>query len=53
MVEIQISEVVAIPAPFSLAQQWVGIGKDCCVGEEKSRLSVKLVFMVTSHAVFC
>jgi len=25
MVEVQICEVDALPAPFSLAQQWVGI----------------------------
>jgi hypothetical protein len=28
MVEVQTSEVDALPTPFSLAQQWVGIDKN-------------------------
>jgi hypothetical protein len=31
MVEVQTSELVATPAQFSLAQQWVGVGKHCWV----------------------
>jgi hypothetical protein len=34
MVEVQICEVHAIPAAFSLAQQWVGIDKHCWVRQE-------------------
>jgi hypothetical protein len=34
----------AISAPFSLAQQWVGIGKHCWVGQE----TMTLVSMVAS-----
>jgi hypothetical protein len=36
MVEVQSCEVDALPAPFSLAQQWVGIVKNC---------------MITSHTI--
>jgi hypothetical protein len=31
MVDIQNFEVYALPAPFSLAQQWVRMGKHCLV----------------------
>jgi hypothetical protein len=40
MVDIQNFEVDAIPAPFSLAQQWVKIDMHCSVS------------MVTSHTIF-
>jgi len=40
MVDIRNCEVDAIPAPFSLAQQWVKIDRHCWVS------------MVTSHTIF-
>jgi hypothetical protein len=41
------SEVAKIPAPFSLAQQWVRIGKHCLV-EKKT---MRLISMVTSPTI--
>jgi hypothetical protein len=31
MVDVQNCDVAAIPAPFRLSQQWIGIEKHCCV----------------------
>jgi hypothetical protein len=42
MVEVHNSDVDAIPAPFRLAQQWVGIGKHCCVPMVTSHTSLAL-----------
>jgi hypothetical protein len=40
MTEVQNCEEDAIPAPFSLAQQWVGINMQCWVS------------MVAAHTIF-
>jgi hypothetical protein len=43
MDEVQIYEVNATLALFNLAQQWVGIGKDCLVRQK----AMRIVSMVT------
>jgi hypothetical protein len=48
MVDVKISEVNAIPAEFSVTQEWFEIGKHYWVGPERMRL----VSLATSHTVF-
>jgi hypothetical protein len=41
-IKVCTSKVYAIPAPFSLSQQWVRIGKHCCVRQGTAGLKYEV-----------